>query len=104
MLRYSRKVRNDPASSLVADVPEAQPPESPESGPISMRQRLVLLATLAALVVVVWGIKQHQWYFIELGGVFFALALVCGLIYRMPADDMARHFVEGRVSWWAPRC
>jgi len=95
VLRYSKKVRSDPASSLVADIPEAQPPEPPESGPITMRQRLVLLATLVALVVVVWGIKQYQWYFIELGGVFFALALVCGLIYRMPADDMARHFVEG---------
>ncbi len=60
-----------------------------------MRQRLVLLATLLALVVVVWGIKVHQWYFVELGAIFFALALACGFIYRMALDDMARHFVTG---------
>jgi uncharacterized ion transporter superfamily protein YfcC len=95
VVRYSKKVRSDPASSLVADIPEAQPPEPVETGPINTRQRLVLLATLLALVVVVWGIKQHQWYFVELGGVFFALALLCGLIYRMAPDDMARHFVAG---------
>jgi uncharacterized ion transporter superfamily protein YfcC len=95
VLRYAKKVRDDPASSLVADVPEAQPPEPPRTGPIGSRQRLVLLATLGALVVVVWGIKQYQWYFIELGGVFFALALACGFIYRMPLDDMARNFING---------
>jgi uncharacterized ion transporter superfamily protein YfcC len=79
VLRYAGKVRNDPASSLVADIPE----------------KLVLLVTVATLVLVVWGIKQHQWYFIELGGIFFALAVVTGLIYGMQADDMARHFVQG---------
>jgi uncharacterized ion transporter superfamily protein YfcC len=95
VLRYARMIREDPSRSLVVDVPEAQPPGSPEPGPVSGRQKLVLLATLAALVVVVWGIKVHQWYFIELGGIFFALALVCGLIYRMSLDDMAVNFIQG---------
>ena len=95
VLRYARMIREDPSRSLVADVPEAQPPDSPETGSISGRQALVLLVTLAALAVVVWGIKVHQWYFIELGGIFFALALLCGLIYRMPLDTMAIRFIEG---------
>ena len=95
VLRYAKKVRNDPACSLVADVTDAQPPEPPEAGSISTRQGLVLGATLFALALAVWGIKQHEWYFVELGGVFFALALACGFIYRMPLDDMARNFIEG---------
>jgi uncharacterized ion transporter superfamily protein YfcC len=95
VLRYAKKVRNDPASSLVADVPEAQPPPSPSVKTISSRQRWVLAATLAALVLVVWGIKEHQWYFIELGGVFIALALLVGLISGMSADDMAGNFIQG---------
>ena len=95
VLRYARRVRNDPAASLVADIPEAQPPEPPATGPITGRQRLVLAATLATLVLVVWGIKEHQWYFVELGAAFFALAIVAGLIARMSFDDMARRFIEG---------
>ena len=95
VLRYAKMIRNDPSRSLVADVPEAQPPGSPEPGPISGRQALVLAATLVALIIVVWGIKVHQWYFVELGGIFFALALVCGLIYRMRLDDMAVNFIAG---------
>ena len=95
VLRYARKVRNDPSASLVADVPEAQPPQHPVTGPITMRQRLVLLATLLTLILVVWGIKEHQWYFVELGGIFFALALAAGLIAGMSPDNMARNFIEG---------
>jgi uncharacterized ion transporter superfamily protein YfcC len=95
VLRYARKVRRDPASSLVADVPEAQPPAPPETGPITARQRLVLLATLSALILSVWGIKKYQWYFVELGAIFFALAILAGLINRSSLDDMARQFTAG---------
>ena len=93
--RYAKKVRNDPAASLVADIPEAQPPPSPSIESISTRQRWVLLVTLAALALVVWGIKTHQWYFVELGAVFVALALLVGLIAGLSLDDMAKHFIEG---------
>jgi uncharacterized ion transporter superfamily protein YfcC len=95
VLRYARKVRLDPSASLVADIVEAQPPPSPATGPITGRQKAVLLATLATLIVVVWGIKQYQWYFIELGGAFFALALFTGLVNRTKPDAMAKQFVEG---------
>jgi len=95
VLRYARRVRLDPTASLVYDVPEAQPPVPPATGPITGRQKVVLAVTVAMLVVVVWGIKQYQWYFVELGGAFFALALLIGLINRTALDDMARQFVEG---------
>jgi uncharacterized ion transporter superfamily protein YfcC len=95
VLRYARKVRLDPSASLVADIAEAQPPSPPQTGPITGQQKAVLLATLATLVVVVWGIKQYQWYFIELGGAFFALALFTGLVNRTAPDDMAKQFVAG---------
>ena len=95
MLRYARKVRLDPSSSLVADIEEAQPPEPPEATPLVGRQVAVLAATVLALAVAVWGIKVHQWYFVELGGVFFALAVAAGLINGSSIDDMAKQFVAG---------
>jgi uncharacterized ion transporter superfamily protein YfcC len=95
VLRYARKVRLDPSASLVADIAEAQPPAPPDTGPMTGRQKAVLLATLATLIVVVWGIKRYQWYFIELGGAFFALALLTALINRTSADAMAKQFVNG---------
>jgi uncharacterized ion transporter superfamily protein YfcC len=95
VIRYARRVRTDPANSLVADIPEAQPPAAPEPVAISGRHKVVLLLTVITLAVVVWGIKVHQWYFIELGAAFFALALATALVQRMSLDDMAHHFVSG---------
>ncbi|MDX1697333.1 MAG: TIGR00366 family protein, partial [Thiohalobacterales bacterium] len=95
VLRYARRVRADASNSLVADVPEAQPPEPPVVGDHDGRQKQVLVVTLETLAVVVWGIKVHGWYFIELGGIFLGLAIVVGLLARMPLDDMAHRFIEG---------
>jgi uncharacterized ion transporter superfamily protein YfcC len=95
VLRYARRVRADPSASLVADVPDAQPPQPPVVAALNRRQKYILGLTAVALAVVVWGIKQHQWYFIELGGVFLALAICVGLMARMSMDDMATHFISG---------
>jgi uncharacterized ion transporter superfamily protein YfcC len=95
VLRYALRIRQDPQASLVADVPEAQPPAAPQSSTLDGRQKSVLAVTLLALVLVVWGIKEHQWYFVELGAVFVALAIIVGLLARMPFDDMAVNFING---------
>jgi uncharacterized ion transporter superfamily protein YfcC len=98
VLRYAKRVREDASRSLVAGLAGAQPQAAPQAEPISRRQALVLVATLAALLIAIWGIRVHHWYFLELGGVFFALAVVCGLLCRMPLDDMATSFIEGAAG------
>jgi len=93
--RYARRVQADPAASLVADIAEAQPPESPEATPLSMRQQVVLWMTLATLVILVWGIKAQGWYLVELGGIFLALAIAAGLVSGQSLDTVARNFTIG---------
>jgi uncharacterized ion transporter superfamily protein YfcC len=88
-------VRADHNASLVADIEEAQPPGMPATGALTGRQKGVLLMTVATLVFVVWGIKVHGWYFIELGAIFFALAVLTGLIAGMAFDRVAVKFIEG---------
>ena len=96
--RYTRRVRADYSASLVADIPEAQPPEMQPLTEMTGSHRLILLATLAALTLVVWGIKSQGWYLVELGAVFVALAIIVGLLSRMPFDDMARQFTVGAAE------
>jgi uncharacterized ion transporter superfamily protein YfcC len=93
--RYAREVRQNPAASLVHDVPEAQPP-TPSAYPIMDGRKLaVLLATLGALVLMVYGIARYEWYFVELGAIFFGLALLISLIAGISWDDAAKTFIEG---------
>ena len=93
--RYASRVRADASASLVADVPQAQPPAEQEAVPMTVTRRLVLGLTLALLIVMVYGIKEHGWYFVELGAIFVAFALLVGVVARLSLDHMAREFIAG---------
>jgi len=92
---YAKKVRLDPTASLVHDVPEAQPPEPTDYPPMTGRRLGVLMVTLSALVLMVFGIAQFGWYFTELSAIFFALALVTTVIAGDTFDDAAKTFTVG---------
>jgi len=96
--RYAAKVRADPEASLVAGIPEAQPPAPPQASPLTRRQKLVLAVTLGALVLVVWGIGRYGWYLVELGAVFVALALIAGLVAGLSLDRIAQSFTVGAAE------
>lgn len=96
--RYARTVQNDPAASLVADIPGAQPPQSVAQPELDRTRILVLLLTLATLVALIWGITQMHWYLDELGGMFIALAIAVGLVARIGADRIAITFSKGAAE------
>lgn len=95
---YARRVRHDPQASLVADVEAAQPPEETEQPEMTRRRTWILTATLAVLALLVYGIVAHGWYLVELGAVFIGLAILVGLIDRMPLDDLAVNFSRGAAE------
>jgi uncharacterized ion transporter superfamily protein YfcC len=96
--RYARKIRSNPDASLVRDVADAQPPETTDYPTLTGRHTVVLLVTLIALVIIVWGIAAHQWYFVELGAIFAALAIVAALVAGHSFDDTARTFTQGAAE------
>lgn len=95
---YARKVQNDPASSLVHDIVEAQPPPASEMVPLTARRTWVLVATLLALLILIVGIMNHGWYLVELGAVFIGLAIVAGLMGGLNLDELSRTFSKGAAE------
>ncbi len=92
---YARRVRNDPSASLVAGVEGVQH-AAPESYPALSRRHLLILALIAAaLAGIVYGILGRGWYLIEVGAVWLGLALAAGIVGRVGADDIAKHFAAG---------
>lgn len=96
---YARRVQADPARSLVADIPAAQPPEAVVEQPeLDLRRKLVLLATLGALVLLIIGISRYGWYLVELGAMFLGLAILIGLISGLKLDQIANNFTKGAAE------
>lgn len=96
--RYARRVRRDPAASLVADVPLPEGLAVAEHPPLDGRRIAVLAVTLAALALLVAGIKLWGWYLVEMGALFLALSLLLAAIGRMGPDRAARTFADGAAE------
>ena len=95
---YALRVQADPSKSLVADIPEAQPPEHVDPPEFTRTRAVVLAVAFATLLVMVWGVTQYGWYLNELSALFVAVAILIGLIGRMSFDSMAIEFSKGAAE------
>lgn len=96
--RYARRVKNDPAKSLVAGVETDVVVEPPKEITPTGRHLAVIVLVLAALGLLIWGLKFRGWYLIEMGALFLGLALVLGIVGRLGADGTAKEFARGATE------
>ena len=93
--RYARRVKADPSKSLVAGLDTGVIVEPPKEIVPTGRHFLVIVVILAALGVLIWGLKFRGWYLIEMGALFLGLAVILGIIGRLGADGTAKEFARG---------
>jgi uncharacterized ion transporter superfamily protein YfcC len=107
---YARKVGEDPVASLVyqeaaggtgpseaegvarAEAPGAHHPR------MTAMHRWSLVAVVAALGILIWGLTFWHWYLVEMGALFVALAIVLAAIARMSPDRTAVEFGKGAAE------
>jgi uncharacterized ion transporter superfamily protein YfcC len=96
---YAAKVKRDPASSIVYELDRARDLSAyaadEESQPWTWRRALVLVIFVAAMVILVWGILEKKWFIEEIGALFLAMGLVCGIAAGQKFDEIAKAFVAG---------
>jgi len=93
--KYSKSVIDDKTASFVYGISDAQPPAPSEYPELNTRRKAVLWATMATLVILVVGIAKYHWYFIELGAIFFGLAIVTAIVAGQSFDEAAKNFTIG---------
>ncbi len=99
VLRYANKVKADPATSLVADIePDASTTEVHE---VKMEPRHVgaLVAIIATIGLLVWGIKVHGWYMEAMGAIFLGLTILLGALGGLGLDGTAKKFCSGAAEF-----
>lgn len=96
--RYARRVREDPSSSLVADV--APPDIDRPDGPIALTgtHKAVLATLVVLLAVLIYGLMRWGWYLVEMSALFLGLAAALAVIARMDPDRAAKTFGEGAAE------
>src|SRR3546814_13374006 len=87
-MRYAERVRRDPAKSIVADRRADNEAhfligrEENEALAFTGLHKIVLAIFGITFVVMVWGVLVGGWWMAEMSGLFFASAILIGLVAR----------------------
>ncbi len=99
IMRYAKKVKNDPSLSVIYDQKEeidALFHKNSESNiPLTSRLRLILLVFSLCFVVMIFGVAKLDWWFLEMTTTFFVGAILIGFISRINENTFIESFIKG---------
>ncbi|WJV52261.1 YfcC family protein [Pectobacteriaceae bacterium CE90] len=100
VMRYARKVKRDPATSIIADQLDADREhflgnKSHEILPFTTTRKVVLTLFALAFAVMIYGVSVRGWWMGEISGVFLTAAIIIGLIARMSEAELTSTFIDG---------
>ena len=100
ILRYAKRVKNDPSKSLIYDQKlqiEAMFVHDTENKNLVFtgRLRLILFVFMLSFVVMIYGVSRLEWWFVEMTSVFLAGAILIGFIANINEMKFVEAFVKG---------
>lgn len=100
VMRYAKKVKHDPSTSLVSYMKEdnekhwlREDDEGDET--LTGRQKLILLVFALSFVVMIWGVSIAGWWMARMSVIFIVAAVVVAFIDRMGEEKLVSNFVAG---------
>lgn len=115
VMRYAEKVKNDPAKSYVADMYEDNKKHfsfddsKSENLELTGKRKVALTIFAVVFLVMIYSVIPFAdmgitflptlgWWFQELSALFFAGAIIIGLLYRLSEEDLIGSFVAGSAD------
>ncbi len=99
-MRYARKVRSMPESSIVADkMAENQAHflgnRSETMLEFTPTRKAILILFAASFAFMIYGVAVLGWWMAEISAVFLAAAVIVGVIARMGEETFTSTFIDG---------
>lgn len=96
VLRYGAMIKKDPSKSLMKDYPYAVSDVKQEEVPVLTRQHiLVMTVSFLIFAFIIYAIESYGWWFNEMAGGFFLMAICAVIITRMKLKEASNAFVKG---------
>ncbi|MCK1976314.1 AbgT family transporter [Jeotgalicoccus huakuii] len=99
VMRYAKKVKNDPTKSLVYN--EGQYGQlnftDADMEKFELSKRHIVIVVLFALTIAinVFGIFQYDWFLTELAANFFVVGIIIGFVGGLKLNDIFDSFIDG---------
>ena len=97
VLWYAHRVKVKPERSPVHKLDDywRQRVESSAQSTLTTRQGIILVILLLTIVALVVGVLEFGWYIAEISALFLAMGILCGIVDKQGADDIAKLFLAG---------
>lgn len=100
ILRYAKSVKKDPTKSIIYDQKESIEKlfsfkNSTKTINFNFRLKLVLSIFAFCFIIMVYGVSNLDWWFLEMSGVFFFGALLIGFICKINETVFVDTFIKG---------
>ena len=99
ILRYANRVKKDPSKSIIYSQKEQIEAmfgtTSNATVVLTTRLRLILFVFAMCFVVMIYGVSQLEWWFLEMTTVFFIGAILIGIIAKIQEANFVETFVKG---------
>lgn len=100
VMRYAKKVQQDPETSIVAELKTSNEAHFLRDTPaaevqLTGKHKIILILVAATFGVMVWGVASQGWWMAEMSALFIAASLMIGVVAWMGEKTFAESFVDG---------
>lgn len=97
VIRYAKRIYNDPSSSIIADnpFPTISQDEMGGDSKLTRTHILIILVFVGSLGIYVYGAISLGWGINEMSAMFLIITVITGFIGRLGGNETVRHFMEG---------
>lgn len=100
IIRYAEKVRKAPSESLIFEQKESIEAQFMNTNldkehKFTLSIQLVLILFLLSFVIMIIGVSQWGWWFMEMTTVFFVGSIIIGIVAGIKEKEFVQEFVKG---------
>ncbi|QCX40607.1 YfcC family protein [Aureibaculum algae] len=100
ILRYAKRVKNDPTKSIIYDQKEEiealfHIKETNAKLKLTNRLRLILLVFTLSFVIMIVGVSKLDWWFVEMTTTFLVGAIIIGFLGKIKESNFVEAFSKG---------
>ena len=97
VLRYGKKLRQDPSNSIMADDPFHLPDYDADAARITMQasHKWIIVATIVLFALILYAVQSLGWWLAEMAGGFLLIGVVAAVLGGLSLGEATHAFVKG---------
>ena len=101
VMKYAKKVKENPKLSLVADLRESnikhflKKDDKKENVAFTFKHKIILSLFALTFAIMIWGVSGQEWWMMEMSILFLISSIIIGIVGGLNEETFSGQFVDG---------